>query len=278
MSAQLRRVVKRDGRRSIGWPLSLVSSFFFLDSVQCASRGAGAAGAAFMQPPAAVGRGGLWRGGSFAGCKGRAVRGFAAPPPRDKAPNFLRALQKLQAIKKEEAGQWREESEGGKEAQDDAAGVGSVFKLEPAEVLEREIIEDLSQGGLYDPNQVLQSMLDEDESDDYKFKGPKRCGTVAIVGAPNAGKSTLLNRLIGSKLAIVTHKRQTTRNSVTGIAMEDGTQVVYIDTPGIMDARPGQRLNKVGIPRPDIALASSLLCAFWLSYPRCCRTCVAVFH
>lgn len=248
MSSPLGVIVKRDGRRAIGWPLSLVSSFFFLDSVQCASRGAGA-GAAFMQPPAAVGRGGLWRGSSFAGCKGRAVRGFATSPPGDKAPNFLRAMQRLQAIKKEEAGQWKEEHDG-KEAQDEAAGVGTVFKLEPAEVLEREIIDDLSQGGLYDPNQVLQSMLDEEEGEEYKFKGPKRCGTVAIVGAPNAGKSTFLNRMIGSKLAIVTHKRQTTRNSVTGIAMEDGTQIIYIDTPGIMDARPGQRLNKVCSSRP----------------------------
>jgi hypothetical protein len=62
---------------------------------------------------------------------------------------------------------------------------------------------------------------------DYKFEGVKRAGTVSIIGAPNAGKSTLLNHLVGSKIAIVTHKRQTTRTSITGIAMEEGTQVAY---------------------------------------------------
>eukprot|EP00960_Hanusia_phi_P035970 752060-Hanusia_phi.AAC.7 len=84
----------------------------------------------------------------------------------------------------------------------------------------------------------------EEEDADYVFEGPKRCGTVAILGAPNAGKSTLLNTLVGSKVAIVTHKRQTTRNSINGIAMEGGTQVIYIDTPGIMAPKPKQRLNK----------------------------------
>ncbi|EKX52370.1 hypothetical protein GUITHDRAFT_84828 [Guillardia theta CCMP2712] len=84
----------------------------------------------------------------------------------------------------------------------------------------------------------------QDEDEDYVFEGPKRCGTVAILGAPNAGKSTLLNALVGSKVAIVTHKRQTTRNSINGIAMEGGTQVIYIDTPGIMAPKPKQRLNK----------------------------------
>ena len=92
-------------------------------------------------------------------------------------------------------------------------------------------------------NNQLMNPLD-DEVAEYKFEGPKRCGTVAIVGAPNAGKSTLMNHLVGSKVAIVTHKRQTTRNSVTGIGMENGTQIIYIDTPGIMAPRPKQRLNK----------------------------------
>jgi GTP-binding protein Era len=96
----------------------------------------------------------------------------------------------------------------------------------------------------YGPISDIQRNQDPEEESEYKFEGPKRCGTVAIVGAPNAGKSTLMNHMVGSKVAIVTHKRQTTRNSVTGIGMEGGTQVIYIDTPGIMSPRPKERLNK----------------------------------
>ena len=75
------------------------------------------------------------------------------------------------------------------------------------------------------PVSDMQISPPQETEEEYKFEGPKRCGTVAIVGAPNAGKSTLMNHMVGSKVAIVTHKRQTTRNSVTGIGMEGGTQV-----------------------------------------------------
>ncbi|MCG8359011.1 MAG: GTPase Era [Kiloniellales bacterium] len=64
-----------------------------------------------------------------------------------------------------------------------------------------------------------------------------RCGFVALIGAPNAGKSTLLNELIGAKVSIVTHKVQTTRTRIRGIAIEGESQIVFVDTPGIFEAK-----------------------------------------
>jgi len=69
-----------------------------------------------------------------------------------------------------------------------------------------------------------------------------RCGFVAILGAPNVGKSTLVNALVGGKVAIVSHKVQTTRSLVRGIATEADTQLVFIDTPGIFV--PKRRLDR----------------------------------
>jgi GTP-binding protein Era len=69
-----------------------------------------------------------------------------------------------------------------------------------------------------------------------------RCGFVALIGAPNVGKSTLTNALVGSKVAIVSHKVQTTRMLVRGIAMQGGAQIVFIDTPGIF--APKRRLDR----------------------------------
>lgn len=72
--------------------------------------------------------------------------------------------------------------------------------------------------------------------------GPTSAGFVALIGEPNAGKSTLLNRMVGAKVAIVTHKVQTTRARIRGVAMEGAAQIVFVDTPGLF--RPRRRLDR----------------------------------
>lgn len=70
----------------------------------------------------------------------------------------------------------------------------------------------------------------------------QHCGVITVVGAPNAGKSTLVNALVGQKVAITSPKAQTTRTRVMGIAIEGETQIVLVDTPGIF--QPGRRLDR----------------------------------
>ncbi len=86
-----------------------------------------------------------------------------------------------------------------------------------------------------------------------------RCGFVAVIGAPNAGKSTLVNHLVGAKVSIVTHKVQTTRTRVRGIAVKGNSQIVFIDTPGIFTAK--RRLERAmvqaawaGVEDADVVL------------------------
>ncbi|NTU52510.1 MAG: GTPase Era [Chlorobiaceae bacterium] len=78
------------------------------------------------------------------------------------------------------------------------------------------------------------------------------CGHVAFVGAPNAGKSTLLNRLLDHKLSIVTPKPQTTRKKITGIFHDDRSQIIILDTPGIMDPKQALHESMLEITRRSL--------------------------
>jgi len=90
-------------------------------------------------------------------------------------------------------------------------------------------------------------------------EAPTRCGFVAVIGEPNAGKSTLVNAMVGTKVSIVTHKVQTTRTRIRGIAIEGPAQIVFVDTPGLF--QPRRRLDRAmvaaawaGVGDADIVL------------------------
>lgn len=84
--------------------------------------------------------------------------------------------------------------------------------------------------------------MSEDNAESTEAPNGTRSGFVAFIGTPNAGKSTLLNRLVGSKVSIVSHKVQTTRTLIRGVAMEGNAQIVFMDTPGIF--QPKRRLDR----------------------------------
>ncbi|EJF90633.1 GTPase Era [Bartonella tamiae] len=90
------------------------------------------------------------------------------------------------------------------------------------------------------PKIISDDHIQKTNSDNHSSK--TRSGFVALIGAPNAGKSTLINQLVGTKVSIVTHKVQTTRALVRGIVIHDNAQIVLIDTPGIF--RPKRRLDR----------------------------------
>lgn len=81
-----------------------------------------------------------------------------------------------------------------------------------------------------------------DHDEEHDAPRETRCGFVALIGAPNAGKSTLMNALVGAKVSIVSRKVQTTRALVRGIAIEGDAQIIFVDTPGIF--RPTRRLDR----------------------------------
>src|SRR5438067_10943930 len=83
--------------------------------------------------------------------------------------------------------------------------------------------------------------MSDDSPETRSDRASKRTGTVALVGRPNAGKSTLLNRILGQKVSIVSEKPQTTRNRIVGILNDPRGQIAFLDTPGIH--RPLHKLN-----------------------------------
>lgn len=93
-----------------------------------------------------------------------------------------------------------------------------------------------------------------------------KSGFVALVGAPNAGKSTLMNQLVGSKISIVTHKVQTTRAVMRGIATHNNSQIIFVDTPGIF--APRRRLDEAMVSTAWMSAKDADICVFLVDAER----------
>ncbi len=101
---------------------------------------------------------------------------------------------------------------------------------------------------------------------DQQAAEQSRCGFVALMGAPNAGKSTLLNALVGTKVSIVTHKAQTTRNQIRGVVTEGQSQVIFVDTPGVF--APKRRLDRAMVQSAWSGAGDADLVALIVDAPR----------
>ena len=94
----------------------------------------------------------------------------------------------------------------------------------------------------HETDSEIETSSETEEATKGQGEAPTRCGFVAIIGAPNAGKSTLINSLVGAKVSIVTHKVQTTRSRLRAIAIVGNSEIVFVDTPGIF--KPRRKLDE----------------------------------
>ena len=99
------------------------------------------------------------------------------------------------------------------------------------------------------------------------FEKPVKSGMVAIVGPPNAGKSTLMNHYLGQKISIVTSKPQTTRNRIAGIVNDTGHQVVFLDTPGLHESRDPLNVEMVKVAMESLTEVDLVLFLVDVSLP-----------
>ena len=99
-----------------------------------------------------------------------------------------------------------------------------------------------------DDDDILAYIINwDDDTGEETILGPFKSGFVAIIGAPNVGKSTLLNQLLGQKIAITSQKPQTTRHRILGVAHLPGAQLIFLDTPGIHRARGALNVRMVEV-------------------------------